>query len=156
MIPELQFGDCLLYSTKWDLIDIIIRIKTWSVASHVEVYVGNDFSVASRNGIGVNRYPLRKDGLVAVLRPKLPLNRDAGMEYFYKKACGQGYDFKGLLCFALAVHQGSPDKQFCSEFETNFYRACQFEPFSSDVSADTIAPGTNLFSSEFTHIWKSF
>lgn len=78
------------------------------------------------------------------------------MEYFYKKACGQKYDFLGLMCFFLAVRRGSPDRQFCSEFETNFYRACKFEPFSPDVSADTVAPGTNLFSSQFDHIFKSF
>lgn len=153
---ELQFGDCLLYSTKWDLVDIIIRIKSWSVASHVEVYVGGNQSVASRNGIGVNKYPLRREGLVAVLRPKAPLDRDAGMAWFYSQACGQKYDFLGLMCFFLAVKRGSPDRQFCSEFSTNFYRACQFEPFNADDSADTIAPGTNLFSSQLEHVWKNF
>lgn len=153
---ELQFGDCLLYNSKWDLVDFIIRVKTWGPCAHTEVYCGGGYSVASRNRIGVNRYLLRKEGLVAVLRPKLSLDRDAGMEYFYKKACGQGYDFLGLLCFTLAVKQGSPNKQFCSEFNTNFYRACAFEPFSPDVSADTVAPRTYLFSSQFTHLWKSF
>lgn len=155
-LPELQFADCLLYNTKWDFVDFIIRLKTWGPAAHTEVYCGGGFSVASRNGIGVNRYPLRKEGLVAVLRPKSPVDRESAMAWFYKTACRQKYDFLGLMCFFLAVKRGSTDRQFCSEFDTNFYRAGAFEPFSPDVSADTVAPRTYLFSSQFEHIWKDF
>lgn len=157
---ELRFGDALLYYTKGDLVDWLIRTKTGMFPAHIENYIGNNRSVASRNGIGVNTYALRQAGLVAVLRPKIQpmnhINQEIAMGWFFSKACGQKYDFKGLLAFWFAKWKADPGRMFCSEFSTNWYRAGGFEPFSPDLDADHVAPGTFLVSGEFDHIWKNF
>lgn len=162
-LPQLQPGDTLLYNTPGDFVDWVIRVKTWSPAAHIEVYVGDGCSVASRNGIGVNRYSLRGEGLVAVLRPAVPVDVARGMAWFYAKGpngerppCGQGYDFKGLMCFALAAKQGSPNKMFCSEFARNWYRSTSWDPFHPDWNSDKIAPGTFLIIPSFNHVYRTF
>ncbi len=103
-LPNLLPGDLLLYNTPGSLVDCVIRLKTWSVAAHCECYIGESRSLASRNGIGVGNYPLRIEGLIAVLRPKQPFGRTRALEWF-KTVDGQKYDFLGLLCFSLAVRR---------------------------------------------------
>ena len=117
-------GDTLLYSGN-GAIDWIIRTKTWSRYSHCEFYDGGGYSLASRNGIGVARYPTRVDGLKAVyrLRDSVPFGIDAARDYF-ETVDGQGYDWVGLLSFTAAKYQGRLNsKLFCSEFQANLYRA---------------------------------
>lgn len=155
-IPELLAGDCLLYRGN-SLFDWLIYLKTWTFVCHVEVYQGGGLSVASRNGVGVNLYPLRTEGLAYVLRPKAvygPFDNVAANAWFYTKAQGQGYDWKGLLCFTLAVKQGSPNKMFCSEFATRYYRAGRFNPFAPDYDADRISPGQFLQSPSFDTVYS--
>lgn len=155
MIPPLQFGDALLYYEKGDFVDWVISVKTWSDVAHIEIYAGNDKSVASRNGIGVNIYDLRTAGLKYVLRPKKPVNKQDAMTYFYNKACGQKYAFWSLFAFWFAKWKADPKRQFCSEFATNWYRSGGFEPFDPILDADHVAPGTFLMSPEFDVIWKA-
>ena len=151
-MPELIPGDCLLYRPS-TFFGWVIAVKTWNSISHVEVFAGNNTSVASRDGKGVNLYTFRKDDLAAVLRPRGGFNFAQAMEWFEKTAKGQGYDWLGILCFSLAIKRGSPDKMFCSEFATNFYRAGGFEPFQSDYSADHVAPANFLISEPMQEIW---
>lgn len=116
-------GDTLLYSGT-GMVDWVIRTKTWSRFSHCEFYDGGGYSLASRNGIGVARYPARTDGLKAVyrLRTSIPFDIDAARDYF-ETVDGQGYDWLGLLSFTAAKYQGRDnDKQFCSEFMARLYR----------------------------------
>lgn len=153
MPPILQPGDCLIY-TGSDLIDWAIRIKTWSRACHVELYAGEGTSLASRNGIGVNRYAYRREGLIRVLRPKPPFDFPR-MQAWFETVRGQKYDWLGLLCFTLAVKQGSPDKMFCSEFLTRVYRAGGFEPFQPDADADHIAPSEFMVANPFDEIYAN-
>lgn len=158
MIPELRPGDCLLYFSRHSLMDWCVAIKTWNLVSHVEIYRGEGMSVASRNGIGVNLYNLRRDGLAYVLRPREdsgPLDVTKSQSWFFRTAQGQGYDWLGLLCFTLAVHQGAPDKMFCSEFATRWYRAGGFRPFAEAYDADLVAPAQFLQSPAFEPVWKS-
>lgn len=146
-IKQLLPGDALLYSRTpfrrsplgW-FFGLVINIKTWSRCSHVEVYDGDGKSLASRDGKGVGRYPLRLDELIEVRRPSvLNFSHESGSRWF-NKVEGQKYDWKGLLCFTLAVHQGATDRMFCSEFATRFYRSAGLELFNSEVDADKIAP----------------
>lgn len=67
---DLQPGDILLYNSG-DISDAIIRWKEGDPdTAHVEVYIGDGKSVASRNGIGVKDiYDFRPAGLVHVRRP---------------------------------------------------------------------------------------
>jgi hypothetical protein len=150
-LPTLLPGDCLLYRPK-DFFGWVTMVKTWARVAHVEVYAGGGMSVASRNGIGVNAYPLRRAQLGFVLRPIATLNEKQAWAYF-KLVQGQGYDWKGLLCFTMAVKQGATDKQFCSEFATNYYRAGGLKPFAPDWSADEVSPAQFLQSAAFVPVW---
>lgn len=120
-------GDALLYYTT-DIVDFVIAEKTGKRVGHIEIYVGNGLSYASRNGIGVNQYPLRLDGLVCVRRPIDKIDITAGEDWFNKIAKGQGYDFDGLITFTSITNHGHEGQMFCSEFAVNYYRACGFNP----------------------------
>lgn len=144
---KLIAGDCLLYRRTpftrspvgW-FFGFVINRKTWSKFCHVEVYDGEGKSLASRDGKGVGRYPLRLSELAEVRRPSaLNFSHEIGARWF-NKVEGQKYDWKGLLCFTLAVKQGALDRMFCSEFATRFYRAAGLELFNPDDDADKISP----------------
>lgn len=154
MEPNLRPGDVLLYSGG-GLFSRLIQMKTWSRYSHCEVYDGDGFSMASRDGIGVGRYFLRIDGLRVILRPLPKFDADAAREWF---ACvnGQPYDWFGLLSFFSAKRQGRRKwKMFCSEFAVRYLRAGGVEPFNKAADADGIAPGELLKSSTLIVVWKA-
>src|ERR1700721_2469480 len=121
--PDLHAGDVMIFTGN-SFFDWVIRLKRGTFACHVEIYIGNGMSVASRNWPqGVNRYPVRWDGLYRVYRPKGTFNLSKMTHWFYSKGpngepspCGQKYDVFGLLCFSFARLQGSKTKMFCSEF----------------------------------------
>ncbi len=142
-------GDCLLYSGG-GFFSRLIRIKTWSPISHVEVYIGGGLSVASRDGKGVNTYPLRLDGLVTVLRPARYVDMPAALAW-HQHQVGQKYDWWGLMRF-FTIGKQSDTKQFCSEFATRFYRAGGFEPFTAEIDADLVSPGQFLYSPLFVRV----
>src|SRR3954468_21970097 len=93
-------GDCLLYRPK-GFFGWVIALKTWHQVAHVEVYVGNGQSVASRDGIGVGLYPFRNTELCAILRPNKEFQIAPALDTFYRKYRGQGYDVMGLLRFEM-------------------------------------------------------
>lgn len=136
----LRPGDTLLYFDAHSPVDWFIAVKTGGKVAHIELFAGEGMTEASRNGLGVNRYSLRLDGLVCVRRPKVGIDWAAGESWFNNVARGQDYDFKGLLCFYLAVKQGSPDKMFCSEFALRRKRMSSFQPFNPDQDADDTSP----------------
>jgi hypothetical protein len=111
-------------------------------------------SYASRNGIGVNAYPLRHDGVAAVVRPQEPLDFEEADSWFTATARGEGYDWLGLLCFTLAVKRGARDTMFCSEFATRFYRRAGLEPFNPRWPADRVPPCFFLVSPAFRTVWS--
>jgi hypothetical protein len=152
-IPDcLKPGDCLLYRPN-SIVGWFIAVKTWRRVSHCEVYVGGGMSVAARgpqDGVGgVGLYALRLADLAHVLRPSDVFRLGDAMQWFGTVA-GEKYDFWGLLRF-FTIGTGWPDRMFCSEFATRFYRRGGLEPFQPDVDADTVAPGELLLSPVFTH-----
>lgn len=150
-VRVLRAGDVLLYSGK-GVFSRAIQFKTWSAISHCEAYVGEGESVASRDGKGVGKYPVRTDGLVAVLRPRDGFDLAAAMEWF-ATVDGQGYDWVGLLAFFTARMQGSKNtKMFCSEFLTRFERAGGVEPFAPEYDADAVSPGMFLSSPVYRRV----
>lgn len=155
MTPDelgLQPGDVLLYSGD-GFFSTLIKLKTWSTVSHCEVYDGYSFSVASRDGKGVGRYPFREDGLIAVLRPIAPFDTFTAHTWF-TTVDGQEYDWLGLLSFTSAKYQGQENgKMFCSEFATRYLRAGNVDPFAG-YDADGIAPGEFLKSVALRTIWR--
>lgn len=149
-----QPGDILLYAPS-GVFGWLIAIKTWNKVSHVETYLGNGLSAASRDGIGVATYPVRTNGLVMVRRPIRDLNMEAALAW-HNQCIGQKYDWKGILVFTLAVKNGSKDKMFCSEHATRFARQGGLEPFSRDYDADRVAPANFLTSGAYYTQWSCF
>lgn len=149
LLTQLQPGDNLLYRAK-GVFGWVISIKTWSPIAHCECYIGQGRSVASRDGVGVGQYPLRTQDLAFILRPKLPIDLEAGLAWF-KTVEGQKYDWFGLLRFAWRSRflPGDPNnKQFCSEFLTRFDRAMGIDPFNH-ADADARPPAEFLISNVF-------
>jgi hypothetical protein len=152
-LAQLQCGDVLLYSGS-GFFSRLIQMKTWSKYSHVEVFDCDDRCVASRDGIGVGRYPFRVDGLRVILRP-LPKFDPAPARLWYATVEGQPYDWFGLLAFTSAKRQGKNNwKMFCSEFATRFLRSGGIDPFNG-YDADGIAPGEFMKSPTFVVVWKA-
>lgn len=128
-LEAIQPGDALLYGGD-GLFSRLIRVKTWSRFAHVEIYDGAGYSWASRNGVGVDRYEVRHDGLLAVLRlrshlaPGVPMPFDLEAARTWAASVrGQSYDWIGLLSFAVAEWQGRENQaQFCSEFGARWIR----------------------------------
>lgn len=144
-------GDCLLYRPKGKF-GWIIAMKTWHQITHVEVYIGNGQSVASRDGIGVGLFSWRDTELAYILRPNKDFQIPPAMDAFYRKYRGQGYDWLGLLRFSMRSPVDKVrfnNKQFCSEFATRFYREGLLDPFNGE-DADAIAPFEFLLSPVFT------
>lgn len=159
-LDQLTSGDCLLYKPKKSSIfGWLISIKTWHKISHCEVYVGDGLSAASRDGLGVDIYPVRLSELVEVYRPKSEYKFDINkaLIWFMTKAKGQKYDWVGLLRFTWGqpyVDGDGNNKQFCSEFLTRFYRAGGMDPFNGE-DADAIAPFMLSISPVFSLVWSS-
>lgn len=151
---KLQPGDHLIYSGN-SFFDRCIKIKTWSIASHIEVYAGKGKTWASRPGLGVDLYDFTEKNLVAVLRPKEKFNVKKASVWFEKHARYQKYDYKGLLCFELAVREGSTDRMFCSEMALNLDRQADFHPLEKLWSADRTAPAQFIQSPSFIYTYIS-
>lgn len=146
----LKPGDALLYAPS-SIFGWVIAVKTGSKRSHMEIYAGNGMSVASRDGIGVGKFPLRTANLAAIFRPPAQYNHRESMTWF-ETVNGQKYDWKGLLVTTLAVNQGSLDRMFCSEYATRHYRRGNVEPFQKEFDADRVVPMFYELSSQFTPI----
>lgn len=146
MMIDARAGDCLLYSPS-SIFGAVISVKTWHAISHVEIAISPSESVASRDGQGVSRYPLRTDHLAAVLRPTVPLDLSTALNWF-ESVRGQGYDWLGLLRFSwrseYVPSKLTANKMFCSEFATRFYRQAGFDPFPRE-DADAVAPFQFLY-----------
>ena len=148
----LQPGDVLLYRPDgfWGH---VIALKTWHDVSHCEGYTGGGESVASRDGIGVNRFPLRLEKLGYVLRPHQPIDLAAAMAWF-ETVKGQKYDWVGLLRFVLvrwARHGGTPKTgMFCSSFLNRWLRAGGVQAFNPAADSDAIVPASFLDSLALT------
>jgi hypothetical protein len=151
-LADIEPDDCLLYAPK-GIFGRLVAYKTWHRISHCECYMGNGYSVASRDGKGVNTYNIRLTEVVYVLRPNEPFNRMKAYDWFIDKANGQKYDWWGLLRFVWTkkVSKAGDDKMFCSEFLTRFYRAGGLQVFNHE-DADAIAPFQFLHTEKLTQI----
>jgi len=119
---DLQPGDCLVYRPT-GFFGWAIATKTWHRWSHVEVVdVPGRTNVASRDGKGVECYPMRWEQVGMVLRPPSAFDFAKALAY-WRSVRGQRYDFWGLMAFFRTKAAATNGRQFCSEFATNFYRA---------------------------------
>jgi hypothetical protein len=151
-------GDHLIYGKK-DLFGWITSVKTWSPAVHIEVYIGNGQSAASRNGLGVNIYPVRPEQLIAVLEPKQSINVHKSLAWLsepydpdhHTGVRGRPYGWKQLLRF-YNIHLKT-DGWICSEFVDYFDNAGDFFPFAEQFDSGAIDPGDYLISPSFNWKW---
>lgn len=133
----------------------VIRVKTWVNLSHVETYVGGGFSVGAR-WEGVNRYPVRiDDALCIVWEPVAPFDVEKAMVWFYSEAQGMKYDLWGMRIFYRLIRKSNPNRMWCSEFCTEFYRAGGFEPFQPETPADRISPAQFLQTAGLRVVWSN-
>lgn len=134
----LKPGDVLLYSPR-GIFGWLIAVKTWHATSHVEVYIGNGLSVASRDGIGVDIYPLRVEQIQKICRQrgKMKFDAAAGLKWFIQDAQGKPYGWLDLFAF-VGINIDGPG-MICSTFATEFVRACGTDPFNGEDSKK-IAP----------------
>jgi hypothetical protein len=149
--PYMLPGDICLYKTK-GLYGWFIRFHTGHKIGHVEVYVGNGESVASRDRIGVGKYPFREEDLAYILRATVPVNLANGMLWF-TTVKGQPYGWADLLQFCGYEVDGKG--MVCSPFATMFCRAMGLigknDPFNGEP-ANKIAPFQFKLSPLFTTI----
>lgn len=132
---RLRAGDILLYYPA-GVFGKLIALKTWHKISHVEIYDGNQKSWASRDGKGVNLYPLRLSELAYVLRPSRRLNLDQGRAYG-RSLIGTPYGWYDLLQFVgFSVNRKGI---VCSPFAAGLLRAAGWQVFPTDP-LEKIAP----------------
>lgn len=149
----LQPGDCILYRPV-DVFDWAVALKTWTRVSHVEVYVGNRYSVASRNGKGVDEYPTRETDVAAVRRPGPDFDLERAMRWFDACARGQKYGWRTLLSFALMNSSPVEGHMICSEFAAEFYKAGGLPLFASDWPSYRTPPSLEVATAALTTIWN--
>lgn len=145
----------LLYNTPGDLVDEIIT-RT-GPAAHVEIYECAGYSMASRNGLGVARYPYRSEGLIAVLEPKLGPCDDLGkllnkLSAWFETVKGDGYDFNGLAGFIVGSVQQTQAHWFCSAFAAKCFEMAGFPLFNPMWSPSLITP-SDFFKTPLLH-WQ--
>jgi hypothetical protein len=146
-------GDVLLYETS-GLTGWLLRTRLASNVTHTECYLGDGRSAASRDGIGVDTYPTRHDGLLVVLRPVVPFRIDLAAAW-HETVIGQGYDWAGLFgTFTWAGMVASQGKQYCSAHTTRFQRAGHVEPFTLDTDAHKVTPPDFCKSPAYRAAWK--
>ncbi len=150
---QLQAGDHLIY-TGGSFFDLLIRLKTYSRACHIEISCGNGASIASRNNLGVNQYAHRSEGLCYVLRPRSrTLNHSKGMEFF-QTVKNRKYGWLDLLRFICIA---MPTKGLiCSEFAAMYDDAAGIESFNLLWNRGAIAPADFLKSPAFEHLYGLF
>lgn len=147
----LKPGDVLLYNGT-GFISFMIRTKTWSDVSHCETYLGNGMSAASRDGIGVNTYPFRFDGLLYVLRPTVPIDFDRGLDW-HQHVRGQAYDTFGLLRSFFSQGRGNIGRQWCSEHTARMANRMGYYPFHDSYDNEKVSPSMFKISPVYDHVW---
>ncbi len=152
----LQRGDILLYSGR-SLMSWLIRIKTFSPISHVELAVGDDTALASRDGEGVGTYLLREQDLAVILRPLVPLT-DFEWDALTRAHAGQRdlpYDWWGLFgFFAPRLGRDGPTKAFCSEHVARLFKLAGRPLFGVAYPSDKVSPGHFLASPLLETVWQ--
>jgi hypothetical protein len=158
-IPEdLRPGDILLYgpfaaeSTLDKIIDGSIEWKTASDVDHIEI--ASDVqgrSWASRNGIGVNSYPFRADGLKYVRRP-LGFEVKEAIRYFMS-VDGTPYGF-GDIEENIGIENKQPGMD-CSHFAAALLEAAFIGQFDKNFDKRKISPRDFLLSNQSNQIWPT-
>lgn len=151
-ISMLQPGDCILYRPV-DVFDWAVALKTWTRVSHVEVYLGDHQSVASRNGQGVGLYDVRLHDVAAVRRPDRVFDLEKALRWFDSCAEGQKYGWRTLLTFILLNNSPVDGHMICSEFAAEFYAHGGYPLFAPDWPSYRTPPSLFVSALKLIPIW---
>jgi hypothetical protein len=133
------------------LFSFVIKVKTFSPVSHVEVALNPNYALACRDGLGTDLYPLRLRGLYAVRRPTTPMDWGAAMAWF-GTVKGQPYSYWQAMRF-FRLGKENVTKTMCSPFATRLYRKGGFHPFAGKYDASLVSPGMFLSAVPFEDVW---
>jgi len=162
-VSMLQPGDALLYAPR-GIVGFLINLKGWwHGVAHCEMYEGCiggiHYALASRNGIGVNRYQFRAADLAYVLRPTEAFDLQQAVEWFERIARGQRYDWMAIWRFLKPGDETAdydPNRQICSAMLCRLYRSGGLRVFSTFEDADRIHPFQFLTSPMLDHVvWRA-
>lgn len=145
-------GDVLLYNGSSVFSWLIRRVSNGSI-THVEVYQGSGKSMASRDGEGVGTYPLRVNGLVAILRPKGQIRIKDAIAY-HNTRVGAKYDWLGLVrSFVGNKWLKNDEKAWCSEYVDEVMQAAGVNSFPEDSFSTAITPWDFWQSLAYRRVW---
>lgn len=164
---DLIAGDILLYASPPSdpnlidrIVDGVIEVKEGDDVAHIEIYVGNGLSWASRNGVGVNEYPFRPDGLKYVRRVNGIFDSQAAKEWFEAGVKGMKYGFGDILASVRpdADGQSSPDIATlngvdCSHFAAALLETALCPQFDRSYPKNKITPRDFKLSAESLQIF---
>ena len=149
---EIKPGDCMLFAGSSPF-SWVIKVKTFSPVSHVEVALNENYALACRDGHGTDLYPIRLRGLYAVRRPTTPIDWGAAMAWF-GTVKGQPYSYwQAMRFFRLKWCKENVTKTMCSPFATRLYRNGGFHPFAGKYDASLVSPGMFLSAAPFEDVW---
>jgi hypothetical protein len=147
-------GDILLYYSG-SITDELIAWKEGDgprlKVAHIEIYAGGGQSWASRNGIGVAKYPYRPDGLVIVRRPQLyfdPFNR---VDEWFKTIDGAPYGWKDILA-SVGIHAGGNGVD-CSHFAALLMQIAECPQFNTSYPPANLTPDDFKKSTESIQVY---
>lgn len=144
--------DVLLFARKSVFGDLIEHASK-TPFTHVETYLGDGKTAASRDGKGVATYELDLEGIAVVLRPKEAGDLSKLLAY-HTTTFGLPYAWKGLFDAFVKLDWNDNEKgMWCSEKTTHDQRAAGLTPFAPDVPATMISPGDFFKSPAYVHVW---
>lgn len=132
----LRAGDVLLYRPV-GFYGLLIWVKSWHPIAHVETFVGNGESIASRDGLGTGVYPLRLSELAIVCRPRVPVDI-AGARARFEQLPHRPYGWLDLLEF-IGLDVDAPGI-VCSPCATEVMRDAGLVDLFNGEPAKMIAP----------------
>jgi hypothetical protein len=149
----LQIGDIMLYSTS-DIVDELIEWKEADNVAHIEIYMGNNFSWASRNGIGINEYPTRLSGLVEVRQPSGIFDIADATQWFNNGVKGAPYGFGDILD-VLGIKVDFLRGIDCSHFAAALCEVGNIPQFDSTYAKNTLTPSDFRKVRESVTVWNN-
>ncbi len=157
---DLQPGDICLYFTPGNRVSEGIAFAEGVATmagkvSHVEVYAGDRQSWASRDGIGVDLYPFRSDGLVTVRRPFGTFDEQrAAAEFAHLRHTPYGSLDNGDNLLQAGIDRGNGTMN-CSHFASVLLEKAGVPQFDHDFDARYIVPADFLKSRASLRVYQA-
>lgn len=120
--------------------DIKRVLKHGMAISHVEVYKGGGYSYASRDGIGVDTYPLRTSNIACVLESTIPLDM-GDMASGFQAKLGHKYDNATIVSHVTkGLTEGNHLEEVCSEVAAYLMRCAGNFKLFGNKKPDQVKP----------------